>query len=389
MEEPNDIWTPERIDHDRWGDWVPHKDVTTRSTRSTYVGGGVRGGGRSCTTRWRPRWDDAARVLRPARRAAPARAVMSRRRASPTWTPTASTRSCCTRAWRCSSDRATRSPRSTTPRSSPTASARTTTGSPSSARTSPTRLFGVAAVPLQDVARACAEVEHAVAAGLRGVFVRPSAYVDELPLNHHVYDDFWSTCEELGVPVAFHPGRARRHARRVPQVRARRDQRERDDHEHGDGRDPRRFRARPGGRQPRRHDRDDGPPADGRRVRAVPAAQAGVPRIERRVDAVDARTHGRAGAGVPAREALALAAAERVLRTAVLRQLRARGMEPRRRRPRSSAPTGSCGRPTTRTPSTTRESSTSSASASRRSATPTRRASSPANAIECYGLCPA
>ena len=38
------------------------------------------------------------------------------------------------------------------------------------------------------------------------MFVRPSAYVDELPLNHHVYDDFWSTCERLGVPVAFHPG---------------------------------------------------------------------------------------------------------------------------------------------------------------------------------------
>ena len=97
-------------------------------------------------------------------------------------------------------------PRCTTPRSSPTANAPTTTGSPTSARTSPPRLFGVAAAPLQDVARACAEVEHAVGRGLRGVFVRPSAYVDELPLNHHVYDDFWSTCQELGVPVAFHPG---------------------------------------------------------------------------------------------------------------------------------------------------------------------------------------
>jgi uncharacterized protein len=70
----------------------------------------------------------------------------------------------------------------------------------------PTRLFGVAAAPLQDVGRACAEVEHAVGRGLRAVFVRPSAYVDELPFNHHVYDDFWSTCQELGVPVAFHPG---------------------------------------------------------------------------------------------------------------------------------------------------------------------------------------
>jgi predicted TIM-barrel fold metal-dependent hydrolase len=70
----------------------------------------------------------------------------------------------------------------------------------------PSRLFGMAAVPLQDVPRACAEVEHAVERGLRGVFVRPSAYVDELPLNHHVYDDFWSTCQRLRVPVGFHPG---------------------------------------------------------------------------------------------------------------------------------------------------------------------------------------
>jgi predicted TIM-barrel fold metal-dependent hydrolase len=70
----------------------------------------------------------------------------------------------------------------------------------------PTRLFGAAAAPLQDVTRACIETEHAIARGLRAVFMRPSAYVDELPLNHHVYDDFWSTCQELGTPVAFHPG---------------------------------------------------------------------------------------------------------------------------------------------------------------------------------------
>ena len=41
---------------------------------------------------------------------------------------------------------------------------------------------------------------------MRGVFARPSAYVDELPLNHSAYDDFWSTCERLHMPVAFHPG---------------------------------------------------------------------------------------------------------------------------------------------------------------------------------------
>ena len=68
-------------------------------------------------------------------------------------------------------------------------------------------MFGVAGAPLQDVDRAVTETRRACGElGLRGVFVRPSAYVDELPLNHSVYDPFWATCQELGVPVAFHPG---------------------------------------------------------------------------------------------------------------------------------------------------------------------------------------
>ena len=71
----------------------------------------------------------------------------------------------------------------------------------------PTRLFGIAAVPLQDVPRAIKEARRAVTdLGLRGVFIRPSAYVDELPLNHSVYDPFWAAIEELDVPVALHPG---------------------------------------------------------------------------------------------------------------------------------------------------------------------------------------
>src|SRR5262249_28011982 len=53
----------------------------------------------------------------------------------------------------------------------------------------PQRLFAMAGVPLQDPERAVAEAERAVGdLGLQGVFVRPSAYVDELPLNHSVYD---------------------------------------------------------------------------------------------------------------------------------------------------------------------------------------------------------
>ena len=71
----------------------------------------------------------------------------------------------------------------------------------------PRRLFGVAAVPLQDVDRAIGEAERAVAKlGLKGVFIRPSPYVDELPLSHPVYDRFWAACQDLDVPVGLHPG---------------------------------------------------------------------------------------------------------------------------------------------------------------------------------------
>src|SRR4029079_8922267 len=46
MEEPNDIWTTERIDHERWGDWVPHKEVIDEIYEIIHVGGRVCGGGR-------------------------------------------------------------------------------------------------------------------------------------------------------------------------------------------------------------------------------------------------------------------------------------------------------------------------------------------------------
>ena len=68
------------------------------------------------------------------------------------------------------------------------------------------RLFGIGLVPLQDIGMAVAEAEHVLELGLHGVVVRPSAYIDELPLSHSVYDPFWSACQELGIPVAFHPG---------------------------------------------------------------------------------------------------------------------------------------------------------------------------------------
>src|SRR3984893_4773689 len=71
----------------------------------------------------------------------------------------------------------------------------------------PKRLYAMAAVPLQDVDRAVAELQRAVGTlGLRGAFIRPSAYVAELPLRHSAYDPFWSAAQELDVPVALHPG---------------------------------------------------------------------------------------------------------------------------------------------------------------------------------------
>jgi len=69
------------------------------------------------------------------------------------------------------------------------------------------RLFGLAAVPLQNIDMAIAEAERAVnKLGLSGVFIRPSAYIDELPFSHGVYDRFWAACQDLDVPIALHPG---------------------------------------------------------------------------------------------------------------------------------------------------------------------------------------
>ena len=69
------------------------------------------------------------------------------------------------------------------------------------------RLFGLAAVPLQNIDMAIAEAERAVGKlGLNGVFIRPSAYIEELPFSHPVYDRFWAACQDLDIPIALHPG---------------------------------------------------------------------------------------------------------------------------------------------------------------------------------------
>jgi predicted TIM-barrel fold metal-dependent hydrolase len=204
--EPDDLWTA-RMDASRWGDWIPRTVVEDESYQIHYCGGVVRGGGRqlqdqmSSAVGMTPReFHDMLQQLRvegghdPHARIAdmdrdgidvavlyPSQAmffgpvdpipalhdidfVLDCQRAYNDWV-----------SEYCSAY--------------------------------PTRLFGIGAVPLQDIEKAVAEAERAVNdKGLRGVFIRPSAYIDELPLNHSVYDPFWAACQALDVPIAFHPG---------------------------------------------------------------------------------------------------------------------------------------------------------------------------------------
>ncbi len=204
--EPGDLWT-ERMDADRWGDWIPRKVVEEEIYETIWVGGVVRGGGRELHDRMaaavgmtpRQFWELLEQLRVPggydpdARVAAldedgidaaviyPSQAMFFGPCDEIPALRDVEFVTDCIRAYNdwlaefCAAH--------------------------------PKRLFGMAGVPLQDVDRAVAEARRAVEElGLVGVFVRPSAYVDDLPLNHPVYDPFWATCSQLGVPVGFHPG---------------------------------------------------------------------------------------------------------------------------------------------------------------------------------------
>jgi len=204
--EPEDVWT-DRMDAAKWGDWIPRKVLEDEVYETIYVGGEIRGGGRELTDQMAAAvgmtaaefYDLTAPLRVPGGSEPTARidaldvdqvdaAVLYPSMAlfyGPN-DPIPALHDLdfvtdCIRAYNdwiadfCAAY--------------------------------PQRLFGVAGAPLQDVDRAVAETQRACGdRGLRGVFVRPSAYVDELPLNHSVYDPFWAACQEMGVPVAFHPG---------------------------------------------------------------------------------------------------------------------------------------------------------------------------------------
>src|SRR2546421_11177603 len=48
--EPEDLWTA-RMDHARWGDWIPRRVVEDGCYDVVYTGGVVRGGGRELQDR--------------------------------------------------------------------------------------------------------------------------------------------------------------------------------------------------------------------------------------------------------------------------------------------------------------------------------------------------
>ena len=76
--------------------------------------------------------------------------------------------------------------------------------------TAPTRLFGAAAIPLQDPDAAVAEVERVAASlpQMRAVFVRPNPAGGRL-LHDPALDPFWAVAAHARLPVAIHEGTTR------------------------------------------------------------------------------------------------------------------------------------------------------------------------------------
>ncbi len=73
-------------------------------------------------------------------------------------------------------------------------------------RTDPSRLVGVALLPLEDVAASIRELERCVEThGFRGAFFRPNPYAGR-PIQHPCYEAFWQAAASLRVAVTVHEG---------------------------------------------------------------------------------------------------------------------------------------------------------------------------------------
>ncbi len=73
----------------------------------------------------------------------------------------------------------------------------------------PGRLFGAAALPLQDVDAAVAELTRAVESlGMKTGYIRPNPIAGRV-LHDPAHDALWRRAAELGVPIAIHEGTTR------------------------------------------------------------------------------------------------------------------------------------------------------------------------------------
>jgi predicted TIM-barrel fold metal-dependent hydrolase len=68
----------------------------------------------------------------------------------------------------------------------------------------PKRLIGVAALPVHDIAWACAELRRMTGSGCRGALVNVVPPPGALPYIDSAYDPLWALCEEAHLPVILH-----------------------------------------------------------------------------------------------------------------------------------------------------------------------------------------
>lgn len=70
----------------------------------------------------------------------------------------------------------------------------------------PSRLYGVATVPLQDIDAAITEMRRCIEQlDFKAVMIRPAPYLAGRKLNHPDYDSFWRAAADLDCPIGIHP----------------------------------------------------------------------------------------------------------------------------------------------------------------------------------------
>ena len=67
----------------------------------------------------------------------------------------------------------------------------------------PKRLRGIAMINLDDVEEGCRELERCASIGVGGAFI-PVYPLPDRPYNHPIYDRFWWTAQDLGLPLLLH-----------------------------------------------------------------------------------------------------------------------------------------------------------------------------------------